>query len=259
MKWNTKKIIQIAFGLVVVAIIGNVLLYMFNLSPFNLAVIDQSRSVSAANVTDIHVNSNTANVNIVPYDGTEIQVHMKGKSEERWADDFQLSVEENGNQVTIEANELEKTRIFVLYSGDYELLVQLPQKNFERLQVQTEAADIDVEGVQIKRSFLEAGVGNITSKQLQGIINGVTGAGDIYVQLQSVENDIEAKTSVGNITVTTEIAPEAIQTELRNGLGERTIDFPGLPNAEDGSVGTGGPNVKLSAEVGDLALLMADH
>ncbi|MNO04929.1 hypothetical protein D3C81_2261280 [compost metagenome] len=76
------------------------------------------------------------------------------------------------------------------------------------------------------------------------------------MQLQTIDNDIEANTKYGNITIITQVAPEAIQTNLRSGLGKESIL---LPNVKDGSIGTGGPNVKLTSEVGDLALLMANN
>ncbi|MGF7047235.1 DUF4097 and DUF4098 domain-containing protein YvlB [Paenibacillus sp. DS2015] len=259
MKRKYKRVMQFALLLIIVSVIGNMLMYSFNLSPFNLAVIDHTRSISASNVTDIRIMSNTGDVNIVPYDGTEIVVHMKGKSEKRYQDNYRLSVEENGSEITIEAEEFEKKRLFVINSGAYELLVQLPQKEYEKLQVHTDLADINVEKIQTKQSFLESSLGGITANKLQGDIYSVTGLGNINVQLQAFESDIDAQTSLGNITITTEIAPAAIQTNLRSGLGERTIELPGLSNVDEASLGTGGPKVKLSTELGDLALLMADH
>ena len=62
-------------------------------------------------------------MNVVPYEGNEIQVSMKGKTGKKWVEDFQFSVEEKNNRLTIEANQIEKTRLFNFYSGSYELEV----------------------------------------------------------------------------------------------------------------------------------------
>ena len=57
---------------------------------------------------------------------------------------------------------------------------------------------------------------------------------------------------MGNIKVTTKEVPKALQTDLTNSVGKETIQ---LPNEKSGSIGVGGPLVKLTTEVGDLALI----
>jgi DUF4097 and DUF4098 domain-containing protein YvlB len=248
---NIKKIMTVAFILIGISIVGNIALFMFGQSPFNLAKIEEERSISAEKITDIQIFSNIGDVNVVPYEGDEIQVSMKGKTEKKWTDDFWLLLEEKNNRVTIEANQIEKARFFNFYSGTYELLVKMPKKEFATIEVHSDVANIDLSGVAANHYKIKTTMGDIHGNQLKGIVHAESEVGDIDLQFQNILNDIVAESEMGNITVTSEEAPEALQTDLTNSMGDETIK---LPNGKNGSIGAGGPLVKLTTEVGDLAL-----
>lgn len=255
MKTTRTIVVRVALGLIGIAVIGNILLYVFNKSPFNLKAINEARTISADQVSDIQVTSNSGDIQIVSYEGSDIKVQMKGKSEEKWADDFKLSVNENGSQLRIEATEVERKRWFSIDSGHFDLLIQLPHKSFDRLHIKTEAADIQVEGVQAKQSVLEAVNGDITATNLAGVINGNSGVGNISLNLDAIENDIHAAVKYGDITVTTKEAPKAIRTKLTTAMGKQTDEL--TANSEQQDV-TNGPSVVLQSDLGDVALLLAD-
>ncbi len=248
---NIKRIMTVAFILIGISIVGNIALYMFGQSPFNFAKIEEERSISAEKITDILIFSNVGDVNVVPYDGNEIQVSMKGKTEKKWTDDFRLSLEEKDNRITIEANQIEKARLFNIYSGTYELLVKMPKKEFETLEVHSDVANIDIGGVTANHYKIKTTMGDIHGNQLNGIVQAESEVGNISLRFQNIINDIVAESEMGNITVTSEELPEALQTDLTNSMGDETIQ---LPNGKSGSIGAGGPLVKLTTEVGDLAL-----
>ena len=87
------------------------------------------------------------------------------------------------------------------------------------------------------------------------MINAQSEVGDITISLQSIANNIQAKTEVGNIAVKTKEAPLALQTDINNSVGNKTIN---LPNEAGGSIGIGGPNVKLTVAVGNVSLSLSD-
>ena len=250
---NSKKIMTVAFILIGISIVGNIALFMFGQSPFNLAKIEEKQSISAEKISDIQIFSNIGDVNVVPYEGDEIQVSMKGKTEKKWVEDFQFSVEEKNDRLTIEANQMEKARLFNINSGGYELEVQLPKKEFETLDVHSDVANIDLNGVDAKQYNLKTKMGNIHGNELKGIVHAESEVGDITLKFQNILNDIFAESEMGNVKVTTKEVPKALQTDLTNTVGKETIV---LPNEKNGSIGVGGPLVKLTTEVGDLALIV---
>ena len=127
------------------------------------------------------------------------------------------------------------------------MLVELPSKQYERLQVQADVANVYVDSIHANESYVTTNVGNLNVKEVGGVINANTKVGDITIDLQNIVNNIIAKSQVGNIVVKTKEAPLALQTELKNSIGNTTIN---LPNEVNGSIGIGGPLVNLTVDVG---------
>lgn len=252
---RSKKILVWAIVLVGVAVAANIILYLFKASPFNLADIHLQKSISSSDVTAIQVLSNSGDVKVEPYNGTEIQATLKGKSERKWVGDYVLEVKKEGTEVRVEANQKERKRLLSFSKGSYQVVVRLPRKGYEQFHVQTITANINVEGIQTDQAVLETVNGNITSSNLEGKLVGRAEVGDIWLHAQEITKDIEARTKLGNVTVTVKEAPAALRTDLNAGMGKKTVD---LPNVENGSIGNGGPQVVLFSEVGDLALVRGD-
>lgn len=251
-----QKILRIAFILIGLSIAGNAVLFMIGESPFNFAKIDEQKSIKAATVKEIKVESSTGDIFILPHDSDTIDVTMKGKTEKKYADDFSLFVKNQENELTIQARQQEKTRLFSLFSGDYDLLVKLPIAYYDRLQVHSDAAEINIHDIKAEDIQLRTDLGNIFLKDVTGAVTAKSDVGDIDVQLQDIEEDISAKSNLGDITIKTRNEPEQLRTDLRNSVGDEKIT---LPSVKNGSIGTGGPLVLLSSEVGDLALMMYEE
>ena len=165
-------------------------------------------------------------------------------------DSIKLTVKEKGNRVMIKAKKKSK-----LAQG-FTISVELPSKQYEQLQIQADAANINVGRVHTTGYVLKTSVGNIDVDAAQGIINADTQVGNVHLNLQTISNDIVARTEVGNIVVETNEAPPALQTLCKTGIG--TVEIS-LPNVQNGSIGTDGPLVKLTSEVGDVSLLLTNE
>ena len=110
--------------------------------------------------------------------------------------------------------------------------------------------------IQANELQLKTNVGNIHINEAVGYISAETNVGDIHLQLQTIVNDIVAKTQVGNISLKLAEEPIALQTNFKNSIGNTTISLPSIQN---GSIGVSGPLVELTAEVGNIELLLIDH
>ncbi|MGG3926732.1 DUF4097 family beta strand repeat-containing protein [Metabacillus fastidiosus] len=252
---NTKKILNIAFVLILVSIIGNIVLFFFGNSPFNLIDIEEKRVISAKNIENLTVLSSVDNIEIVPHDSDEIEVYMKVKVAKTEVDDYKLFMTAENNQLKVQTNKRREIRFFN-FSGLSKLYVKLPKKQYETLTVSAEVANIKLEHIQAKQFSLTTDVGNIHGKELEGKITGQVDVGNIKLNMKKLEHDINLRVDVGNIAVKTKEAPKALQTDLRNQVGNETIK---LPNERSGLIGNGGPLVKLTADVGDVAILMDDE
>jgi len=139
------------------------------------------------------------------------------------------------------------------FAKDFIISVKLPNKQYEQITVEAEVANIDVGTVDAFYHYLKTSVGNITVQDANGIINAKAEVGNVELQFHEIISDIVAETEVGNITVKIEEAPTALQTVCKTSIGSTTIN---LPNVNDGSIGSGGPQVELTTEVGDVSLML---
>ena len=246
---NSNQIMRIAVLLVGIIIVINIIVFLFGGSRDDL-----SKSIFAEDIVTIDVSTDIGDIQIASYDGDEIRVQLQAKSEKKPSKNFKLTMKEKNNELTIKAKKKSNILSFGKFSTGYTILVELPSKQYERLQVHADVANIHVDSIQANESRVTANVGNVTLKGVNGEINVGTEVGDIEIYLQSIANNILAKAQVGNIVVETKEGPLALQTELKSSIGNSIIN---LPNEVDGSIGIGGPVVNLTVEVGNVSLLLS--
>lgn len=249
------KILYVAFALIGISVIGNIVLYALGYSPFNLITIDDKQSISSKDKEKIYISSTSGDIKVIPTDGESIYIEMVGKAEKKAKNDFSLSIKTLNDEIHVKAIQKEKKRFFVLNPGAYELLVKVPRRKFDTLHVDSGSANLNLSRIEANNYELKALAGNITVNQAKGKVDAETAVGDINLNMEYISNDIEAKTTTGNITVKTQKIPEVYRTNLKSSFGNKIVD---LPNVDNDSVGVNGPLVKLSSIDGDLAILMSN-
>jgi len=246
----------VAVGLVLIAIsaIGLSIQYALGVSPFHTVAIDEEQSVAAGGVTRIDVFSNIGDVRVVT-GGDAIRAKMTGKAERSRRDEFRLTVTERDGRVIIEAAQDRKRRLVSVDPGHYELLVEVPDRLYDRVEIATMAADVTVADVKAAQLSIRTEHGDIETAGLAGGITARTVTGDIRLGVSSISEDIHAETVMGDILVIPDETPPALALDLKTFMGEEKVMLPGT--ALDAR-GEGTPTVKLTAEIGDLAVLAAD-
>jgi len=250
---STRNILRLAGVLIVIGIVGNIVLYVYGESPFNLAAIDEERTVAAEQVRNIQIVSGEAEVAITPHAGNDIQIRLTGTAEQKWADRHQLTAQIVNNQLRIEARTDDAFKVFTIHSGTYHLEVLLPGKQYELLEVQTSVGSISAEGVAANQSVFMTSVGNIYASGITGKVRSETEVGTIELRFQAITDDVTAISEVGDITVTAKEAPASIRTDIRSTIGEETVT---LPIRGNGTAVENEPNVKLASFIGNIALTL---
>jgi len=246
----------VAIGLALIAIsaAGLSIQYALGVSPFNTVSIDEEQSAAADGVTRIEVFSNIGDVRVVT-GGDAIRAKMTGKAERSRRDDFRLTVSERDGRVVIEASQIRKRRMVTVDPGHYELLVEIPDRLYERVEIATVAADVEVADVKAAQLMIRAEHGDIETARLAGSITARTVTGDIRLGVRNITEDIVAETMMGDILVIPDETPAALALELKARMGDEKGRLPGTALSARGE---GTPTVKLSAEIGDVAVLAAD-
>lgn len=127
------------------------------------------------------------------------------------------------------------------------------------VRIKTGAGNVEVRGATAALS-VKTGAGNISLRDVRGFVNAKTGAGNItaYITRQpDAASDLSSGT--GNVTV---YVPDQIDLEVdaSTGIGSASTDFP-LPVDDGwmsksfaGTIGAGGPELRLNAGMGNVAL-----
>ena len=248
MKGRYGKMIVIGLVLIGAAIVINGVLYAFGASPFNTKEIRQSRSV----MTDgnrIEIRTDDGDVRIVAGGGDAITATVEGRAGRLQKDEVRLEVSERDGKVVIEALRGKKRKLFSINPGEYRLLVELPDRRYERVEIVAVAADIAVEGVRAGHYRMETVGGEIETSGLAGGIDARTEAGDIELGVSAIVGSIKAETLAGDIEVVTASAPERVALDMRTRFGEHKVELPGTSIV---SADPDVPVVQLVSEAGDL-------
>lgn len=249
MRLSSKQIMRSA-----VLFIGIVIVIYILVSLFSGPRGDLSKSFLADDIVMINVSTDIGDIQIISHEGDEIRVQVEGKSVKKPSKYFKLNIKDKNNELTIKTKVKSKLFSFRKASSSYTVLVELPRKEYEKIQVHADVANVHVGSIQANEAHVTANVGNMTIKDVKGEINAATEVGDVAIDLQNITNNIVAEAKVGNVVVETKEAPLALQTQLISSIGNSIIN---LPNEVDGSIGIGGPIVDLTVEVGNVSLLLS--
>ncbi|MFD1926642.1 DUF4097 family beta strand repeat-containing protein [Sporosarcina siberiensis] len=245
---NNSRLIALLVG------VALILLFVWIL-PFNSSNKDYIKTISADFITNIHINANLGDIHILPIEGNELTVRMESESKKK-IKGYKLSLKEKNNRVTINAKKKSKFGLSGKLPFDFKLIVEVPVKQYDLLKVNSNVSTIYVDSITANKFELQTNVGHIHLNTTTGFIYAETNVGDINMQLNTILNDIIAETQVGNVSVKIAEVPASLQTDLKNSIGNT---MESLPNMQNGSIGVGGPIVKLTSEVGNIELTLMDH
>jgi len=262
---NTRKIIIIAFSLILIGGIGAVA----NLSALEMEPVQASQSVDAAGIDSISVELDNGKVELRETDAADIRVELGGKI--RKNSDIRLEVEERDGTLQIRTQEPMKLW-FTMFSGleKLELTVFVPNKLYEAIEVDNSNGKIEVSGVEAKqvRAKLHNGSihldrtaaeridfylsnGDVELAGVRGDLSGEVLNGQIRVDLEGIQHNMDMTVLNGEIKVTTEQKPTSVIYDLRTTNGE--VRVFGSRDWEP-VTGDGAYNVKLRTTNGRISI-----
>ena len=144
--------------------------------------------------------------------------------------------------------------------GERKLVIALPDKVYDKLTVTNAFGRIDIRDVTAEQITAKIDAGQIVMEQVQGKLDVQTEAGEIKLSGIELTDDINAKSSLGTVSLGLAVQPEAAQINLSSELGKVSSDLTGVDVKEQsgskltGNIGSGGPKVTLKSEVGTVDL-----
>ncbi|MFC7061460.1 DUF4097 family beta strand repeat-containing protein [Halobacillus seohaensis] len=235
---NVKKIMILAFLLLLVGGVGSVVTFNFN----QPNTFTEEKEIDSSNTEAIAISANNERVEIIPTKNIKTRVELSVGKRTRNPEEL-LSVEEDGNTLYIQTvNAKNKLINFDFFTGPSKLSVYLPEKLYKSLQIDIDNGSLHAEQLNVTDLNLTTKNGSITldhisSKVLQahsnngkislrnvdGEINGKTNNGSISLTTDDLDRSIELESDNGSITIETEEEPTNVILDARVGNGKITI------------------------------------
>ncbi|MEK5070157.1 DUF4097 family beta strand repeat-containing protein [Sporosarcina sp. FSL K6-1508] len=210
MIFKNKLVIIVVLFLIV---IGGITLIF---APKDLLVKNAKKIVvDDSSFTTIEILADNATVEIVPTNDSVTTVEYSGKTKKKSKFTFKADVK--GDTLAIQFKEKRRSFInFGFSSFNLKLLVKVPEKQYDKLQAETDNGQIKVESIQVKDIALETDNGTIDMKNVEAItVNLQTDNGKIH--LESVAGQITGKTDNGGISLVTNNLDRPIELTTDNG------------------------------------------
>ncbi|MFX3672845.1 MAG: DUF4097 family beta strand repeat-containing protein [Paenisporosarcina sp.] len=201
---------------------------------------DNKIVIEDSTYTDIEVLTNNTSIEIVPTESSVATVEYSGDTNKKST--FTLDANVKGE--TLYVNFKEKRRFFWFGFGSFNstLTINVPEKQYESIQVESDNGRISVEDVKAEDVVLETENGQILLKKIEansvyvktdngkvifehvkGKIKGITDNGRIIMTTKKLDQPIELATDNGSIEIKTEFEPTNATIEAKTDNGRITI------------------------------------
>lgn len=218
----------------------------------------EKKSFNGSEFDTIHVNARAMEIYVTKGSGdlAEVELVRDKAIENRFT--FDVSVQSGELNVNVE----EDTKSFNFpakgQKGERKLLISLPDKIYDQVTIKNEFGIVEAADVKAGNVDIMLDAGEIRLNKVSGKMQLETDAGEIEVQGISLENDLSARTDVGEINIHLNESPKAAIVDLKSGLGEVTADLEDVQysvsstNEKVGTIGSNGARLEAYTSVGAI-------
>ena len=237
----------LASFLIVVGAIGSFLTYSKEIN-----AMDVSKSVAVAKVDSIKISTISTDVKIIR-SNTAKEATVKLTGDAKASQQPNLSVEVKDRELVIETEPSSGNKWFNVefnfYSPTMELLVILPEKYFENLEIDTVSGDVVASDVEAANSVISSVSGDITVDNNVKEISIDTDSGDVALITPRITDDIDITTLSGDVDIKVAIEPTDVSFSIDTLSGDVNL-FDKY--AEDAKLGNGSTQVTIETTSGDI-------
>ncbi|WP_312116165.1 DUF4097 family beta strand repeat-containing protein [Brevibacillus reuszeri] len=281
MKHWGKKIFGISLLLFLLGASG--LVWMFTKQDyfsFSLAQVNEERTIQEA-FTSVDVATGTVDVVITPSSLPTASVRLVGEASDQQMERMQFTskVLPDGT-LKVDVNEKLHVNLFFPVSGRLQLELYLPEKDYEKLALNTATGDIKASKLSVKKTNIVSSTGDVELDGLSGeSLDIQTDTGDMKlsgirsaVQIQTTTGEIDSlllpelvhnvsiESETGDIRIKVDQEPAAANLDLSTETGSIKTSWKSLSyelkseKKVTGSIGTGGPTVNVRTTTGDIRI-----
>ncbi|MFD0590830.1 DUF4097 family beta strand repeat-containing protein [Paenibacillus sp. GCM10027627] len=187
------------------------------MTSFFTTEVNERQTVDAAAITNLSVKSDSIDVHIVRVNGgTEASATLEGSATKALLKHLKLTAEPKGDTLEVA---LEGKRGFGVGFGwsRIKLTIELPDKTYNRIEVNVDSGDITAEGLTFNEAAWHADSGDIAASGLTSLssLKATANSGDLHFE-QVEAKTVELGADSGDITVK-DYKAEGINFEASSG------------------------------------------
>jgi len=250
---RTVAILLIAIGIIGIVFIGR----MFS---GKNEVGDEVR-LSAGSLEHIVVDGELGNINVMPSNSNDIEIHWEGSVSTfiRSADDELVSIKEHNNELKISTGEERLFNFsFLNFNVQNKLKIDLylPDKEFTSLVVKNDVGNTDIKDIHVENLTTKTDVANVTLDHVTaGSIVAETDVGNLNIK--NVHGKLFAKSDVGNITIHSSEIEEDMT--LSSDVGKIRLSVPNIPDNVSFNANSSVGSVRVFGEKGSYISKNSDY
>lgn len=279
---SVKKLASIA---VIMTLIGLIGMFIWRQELFSFGIqqsIMETSSYEATEIDEFNITMDVVDFKIKKSTDQKIHVLLEGKASEKMKNKLNYDVHQEDNTLFITLNQRKQFGFdFTIFPfmnwDDLHVVVQVPEKNFDYLRLDTNVADIDLQDGNFSNMDITSDVGNIKMVNMTTdmvsveanvgdieVIKGIGGwnltsdVGESSLHLTKWNDDITMESDVGDIELEIDQMPSAYTIDLSSNIGD--IDISELEQHQSRNddknvyveVGIEGPIANLTSDVGDI-------
>ncbi|GAE09521.1 DUF4097 family beta strand repeat-containing protein [Paenibacillus sp. JCM 10914] len=179
MKLWKHSLLRIALTCIVIGLVGNLILYFLNASPFNVEEINENKSFNN-DINNIQINTAMDDIRIERVSGNTITLSRLGSQSVQYTDRLELTTSVDNGTLYISVEELKKHRFTISARYNVALTLSVPDKIFDSITVTTITGDIHLNNIRSNDIALNSNTGHIHASDTYSRINNIrTITGDI--------------------------------------------------------------------------------
>jgi DUF4097 and DUF4098 domain-containing protein YvlB len=261
------KIISIvALILLLVGAVGSLLTFRANYK--TVSVLEEKTVNESFTILNIHTDNER--VEVIPTKGTTTTVKLSGRSTPDIKQTFTANVE--GNTLSINLKEqMFKLFNFGFFSTSLDLIVYVPEKLYESIQIDSDNGRVQVGNINVKKMIAKTNNGSMEFKNttaanvdlqsdngsirffgdVTGKTTGITNNGKILLAIPNIDHPIQLESDNGSITIQTDKEPNNVTYDVHVDNGKINIFNKYTSNT---IVGKGDNLIKLKTDNGKITI-----
>lgn len=245
-----KKLSIFATLLIIIGVIGGILTYEAD----EIKAMNEKQSVNMSSVKRITTSTISTDVRVISSEtATEATIELIGQAKDSQIPSLDVEVIDDELIVDVENTSDNKwfniNFSFEFYSPEMELLVTLPGKQYDNLDVSTVSGDVYIDNITVNNHAISTVSGDVDVEKLTGESDISTTSGDVFIFTKMIDAPILIETVSGDVEIEVESTLSNAAFNFDTVSGDINILDQEIDHL---TIGNGTPTIEISTISGDI-------